>query len=155
MKFRLLKLVSVAPVALASLATFAMGSITLVDVIMRNLSLGAVPGSYEIARVCLCVAIFASLAEATRRNAHITIDVIDTMIPDRLIPWFKRLASLTLAVFVLLLIKSGWNQARDAVEYGDLTPDLRWPLIVFWGPILLGLVATALVAVLQIFRRTT
>ncbi|MBK0328127.1 TRAP transporter small permease [Rhodobacteraceae bacterium F11138] len=154
MKSRAMKFVSAAPVALASLATFAMASITLVDVVMRNLSLGAVPGSYEIARVCLCVAIFASLAEATRRKAHITIDVIDTMVPGHLVRWFKRLASLALAVFVLLLFKAGWHQARDAFEYGDLTPDLRWPLIVFWGPILTGLAATALVAVLQIFRRS-
>ena len=150
-----MKFVSAVPVALASLATFGMAAITLVDVIMRNLSLGAVPGSYEIARICLCVAIFASLAEATRRKAHITVDIIDTMIPGHLVSWFKRLASLALAVFVLLLLKSGWTQARDALEYGDLTPDLRWPLIVFWGPTLAGLAAAALVAILQVFRRST
>lgn len=145
-------LVGAAPVALASLATFLMAGITLVDVIMRNLSLGAVPGAYEIARICLCVAIFASLAEATRRRAHITIDIIDAVVPAALVPWLKRLAALALSGFLAVLIHAGWIQARDAVDFGDLTPDLRLPLIVFWGPVLVGLAAAMLVAMLQIFR---
>ena len=42
----------------------------------------------------------------------------------------------------------GWIAARDTLEFGDVTSDLSLPRIIYWVPVLVGIVAAAIASVI-------
>jgi TRAP-type C4-dicarboxylate transport system permease small subunit len=68
----------------AALLLFGLMTITCADVIGRYFLRAPVYGAFEITEMLLASLIFAGLPLVTLRNDHITVDLLDAVIPDRL-----------------------------------------------------------------------
>ncbi len=137
---RLTHILRHAPMMLAIIAVLTMIGATLIDVVGRNAFGYSLKGCYEIVQISLCVAIFAALGLVSRDGTHIVVDLIDQVIGDRLTHWLIALASLAVAALCCVLVYAGWQQAQTVVRYGETTSDLGLSKLVFWVPIMLGLV---------------
>jgi TRAP-type C4-dicarboxylate transport system permease small subunit len=129
-----------------------MMGITIVDVVLRGTLRLPVFGTYDIVEVTLVGVIFLALPEVFLREQHVTVDVIDQVVPPPVTRALKMLAVLTTLGFVGVL---GWNMlgpARDAWQFGETTLDLKIPIWVFWVPMLLG-IAASVVAMLALLAR--
>lgn len=95
----------------AALDLFAMMSLTFVDVLGRKMT-GVVPfakpvyGAYELTTLMMGVLIFSVLPLVTAREAHITIDVFDSLVPQ----WARRgQRVVVLAVSTVVLAMLCWR----------------------------------------------
>lgn len=132
----------------SALLLFCMMLLTAVDVLGRYLFSSPVPGGFEITEIMLATLIFCGLPLATLRDGHITVDLMEGVLPS----WFKsvrdRLIFAMMAVVLGFLSVKIFKKATDFVEFGDQTAVLNLPLapVVF---IMAGLTAvSALIALM-------
>lgn len=135
-------------------AVFLLGMVALnvVDVGLRTALNAPIFGTYEIIELLLAAVAFLAIPEAFLLRRHITIELIDQVVPARLVDWLRVFGTLAALVFVGLL---AYHMVRPAVEYvqfNDVTVDLHMPLIWKASLILAG-VAASVVAVLVVFQR--
>jgi TRAP-type C4-dicarboxylate transport system permease small subunit len=70
----------------AAAVLFSMMTLTFVDVAGRKLLSRPVYGAYELTEFLMGTLIFSALPLVTAREGHVTIDVLDHLLPT----WFKR-----------------------------------------------------------------
>jgi len=131
---------------LAALILFAMMSLTVIDVVGRYVFDAPVPGGFEITELMMASLIFAGLPLVTMRSEHVTIDMLDFLIPAALRRW--QVAFLNL-LFGLCFAVISWRlgfKALQTVNYGDVTATLQIPMapFVFFMTLLTGLTAVVL-----------
>ena len=73
----------------AATVLFAMMVLTFVDVTGRKLFTRPVYGAYEITEFLMGMLIFCALPLVTAREGHVSIDVLDHLVPA----WFRALAA--------------------------------------------------------------
>ena len=119
--------------------------LTVADVALRALANYPIPGALELIELMLACSFFLALPATFLRDEHIVVDVIDAVAPRR-VPLLKRIAA-ALAVLALALMGwQGWIAARDALAFGDVTSYLAIPRIVYWIPVLAGIIGAAAAA---------
>lgn len=128
----------------------AMMLVTVADVALRALFNTPIRGTYDIVELLLCATFFVGLPAVFLRDEHIVVDMIDVFAP-RAVPWLRRVSDVLAVVMLVLMAWQGGIAARDAVSFGDVTADLSLPKILFWIPLLFGLGAGALAALIMIF----
>jgi len=136
----------------AVLALAAMMLITIVDVTMRNTINELVLGGVELVQLTLVLSVFLALPETFLRDEHITIDLIDQLVPARVVRVLRRIGAL---LTLLLLAVIAWRMflpALDTIGIGDRTSDLQIPLIWYWLPLLIGGVTSVLVMAFVVIR---
>ncbi|HJO85999.1 MAG TPA: TRAP transporter small permease, partial [Rhodospirillales bacterium] len=67
---------------MANLVLFAMMVLTFVDVWARYGFNAPIPGGFEITEYLLVILIYAALPLVTARDEHVTVDVLDSLIPE-------------------------------------------------------------------------
>ncbi len=82
---RVARLASSALGLTVALALAAMVVVTVVDVTGRYLLNAPLPGTYELVGLLLAVTVFAALPLATLRREHVVVDVLDHVLPRRLV----------------------------------------------------------------------
>jgi TRAP-type C4-dicarboxylate transport system permease small subunit len=136
-------------VAAAFLA--AMMLLTVADVVLRAVFNSPIRGTFELIELLLAWTFFLALPAVFLRDENLVVDIVDGVAPRR-VPLLKRIAEI-LAVVVLAVM--GWQSgisARDAVTFGDVTSDLALPRILYWIPVLTGIVGSAVVALIMALR---
>lgn len=122
---------------------FIMG-VTLTDIFTRTFLNFSLLGTYDLVQLGLVVAVYGGLSEAFRRNAHIAVDLIDTISS----PMLQRISTLIMLLLALgLLCLLTWlcfGQAYDTYIFGDITMDLRIPKYWHWTGIIVCLLMTCL-----------
>jgi len=73
------------PGLIVAVALAAMAAVTAVDVAGRYLLNAPLPGSYELVGLLLAVTVFAALPLATLHREHVVVDVLDHVLPRRLV----------------------------------------------------------------------
>lgn len=125
---------------------FIMG-VTLTDIFTRTFLNFSLLGTYDMVQLGLVVAVYGGLSEAFQRNAHIAVDLIDTISS----PMLQRISTLIMLLLALsLLCLLTWlcfGQAYDTYLFGDITMDLRIPKYWHWSGIILCLLMTCLTLV--------
>jgi len=89
----------------------AMASITLVDVTGRYLFGAPLPGGYEVVQYLMALTVFAALPLVTRAEAHLTIDLFTSQIPEKFQPFHRGLI-LAFSAFALALV--AWRMTAQA-----------------------------------------
>jgi TRAP-type C4-dicarboxylate transport system permease small subunit len=117
--------------AAASAILFAMMTLTFVDVIARYVVNRPVRGGFELTELMLLVLIFAGLPLASHAREHVTMDLIDRLLPARGRAWLERAQNLACAALMFLLTWQIWLKAGKIAAYGDTTDVLRIPLAPF------------------------
>ena len=130
----------------------AMVLLTVADVLLRALFNYPIRGMLELIELGLACTIFVALPAVFLRDEHLVVDVIDHLVPARLV----RLLDLAGAVVSLVVLACmGWYMlpiAQNMYEFGDVTSDLSIPRIWYWAPVLFGVVASAAATLLFVFR---
>ena len=138
----------------ASACLAAMMLLTVTDVVLRAAFNRPIRGVYELVELLLCATFFVALPAVFLRDEHIVVDSIDRYAP-RAVPWLRRVAGIVAVAMLSLMAWQGGVAALDTWSFGDVTPDLALPKILFWIPLLFGLAAGAVAALATLFRTRT
>jgi TRAP-type C4-dicarboxylate transport system permease small subunit len=107
---------------------FFMMALTFADVIMRYLFNSPIVGALELTEFSMAIVIFLGLVLLTSQEGHVTVDLIDNFVPDKIKPIQKIVINL-INLFVMVIISwQLWLKAETAAEYGDRTEYLFMPL---------------------------
>jgi TRAP-type C4-dicarboxylate transport system permease small subunit len=135
-------------------AVFLLGmvAINVVDVGLRASINAPIFGTHEVVVLMLAAVAFLAIPEVFLRDQHITIELIDQVIPDRAVSWLRAFGSLFALVFAVLL---AWHMVRPALDYiqfNEITMDLGIPVIWQAGLILTGIAAAVVTAFVLLLR---
>ena len=130
----------------------AMMALNVVDVGLRTTINAPIFGTYEVVELLLAAVAFLAIPEVFLRDGHITIELIDQLVPARGLAWLKAAGTLAALIFVGLLAYHMIQPAIEFVAFNDVTVDLQIPLI--WkGSLVLAAFACAVAAVVVVFIR--
>ena len=102
--------------------------VTCLDVIGRYFFNAPLPGAFETTEVALALLIYAALPLVTAREEHVTIDLLDALVPER---WraLQRLAVRAVCAAILLLVAWAVLRKADSVAAAGIHTDtLRIPM---------------------------
>lgn len=136
----------------AAIFLLAMMALNVIDVGLRSGFNAPIFGTYEIIELFLAAAAFLAIPEVFLRDQHITIELIDQVVPERVVRWLKLIGTFVALVFVALLTWHMTQPAREFIEFNDVTIDLHLP-IIWKASLVLAAFAFAAVAVLVMFLR--
>jgi TRAP-type C4-dicarboxylate transport system permease small subunit len=136
----------------AAIFLLAMMLINVVDVGLRVSINAPIFGTYEIVEFMLAAVAFLAIPEAFLRDQHITIELIDQLLPERVIDALRAFGTLCAMTFVGLMVWHMIQPAMDYVEFNEITMDLQLPLI--WKVLLImtGVGAAVLTALVLFVR---
>jgi TRAP-type C4-dicarboxylate transport system permease small subunit len=129
----------------ASAFLAAMMLLTVADVLLRKFSSTPIRGTFELVELLLACTFFFALPAVFLRDENIVVDMIDGWLP-RAARLLKRISAVLAAAMLALI---GWQSlisARDALAFGDVTSDLSLPKILYWIPLLAGIIGAAFAA---------
>lgn len=133
---------------IAGIALVGMMLLTMADVLLRGFFNTPLRGTYEIVELLLAWTFFVALPASFLLDDHIVVDMVDGMVP-RWVPALKRLGEIIAIVVIALMGWQGWKSAQDTLLFNDVTPDLEIPRILYWVPVLLGLIGSGIAAAAQ------
>ena len=136
----------------AAVFLLAMVAINVVDVGLRSGLNKPIFGTYEIVEFMLAAVAFLAIPEVFLRDQHITIELIDQLLPATVINWLRAFGNLAGVVFVTLLTWHMVQPALDFIAFDEITMDLQLPLIWKASLILTG-IGAAIVAAAALFLR--
>lgn len=138
--------------ALAAVALAAMVLLIVADVLRANLLHRPIMGTIDLVQALLAFIVFLGLPLVIFVEGNITVDVIDHFIGKRGVALLRASGGLLAFVYLGLLWWHMFQPAIDSWDFGDITPDLKIPIILIWVPVLFG-VAASMIAALVVFAR--
>ena len=136
----------------AAIFLIAMVAINVIDVGLRSGFNAPIFGTYEIVELFLAAVAFLAIPEAFFRGQHITIELIDQVIPPWAVEVLKMTGLAASVAFLGLLAFHMIEPAVEFVEFNEVTVDLQYPVIWKAGFVLAG-ITFSFFAVLVIFVR--
>ncbi|WP_300063964.1 TRAP transporter small permease [uncultured Roseobacter sp.] len=140
--------------AIAGVALCIAVSLYVLEVMLRY-GLGApTTWSNEVVQYALAVMIFCALPDVTRRNAHVTIDILPDALPRSVAIWLDAITTLLAAMACAI---AAWIVAGEALRQFDrgLMTNAANPIPRWWitAVISIGLGSAALHFLRQTTRR--
>jgi TRAP-type C4-dicarboxylate transport system permease small subunit len=136
---------------LAAVFLAAMMLITVADVVLRAVFNQPIRGTLEYVELLLACTFFLALPAAFLRDENLVVDIVDGFAPRR-VPLLKRIAEVVAVAVLAVMGWQSWISARDAVVFGDVTSDLSLPRILYWIPVLTGIIGAAVAALVMAVR---
>jgi C4-dicarboxylate transporter, DctQ subunit len=109
-----------------------------------------IPDAFDVARLMMGVAMLWGFASVGYRGAHIQVDLVAELLPERVRPWLDVVAQLTLLLFTVLLAWMLLGRVESAFASNESTFDLRLPVWPWLAAIWLGVVASVFTIVSRI-----
>jgi C4-dicarboxylate transporter, DctQ subunit len=128
-----------------TIAGLFLGAITVlvfVSAVGRYAFAAPIPDAFDVARLLMGVAMLWGFASVGYRGAHIQVDLVAELLPERIRAWLDVLAQLTLLLFTLLLAWMLLGRVESAFASNESTFDLRLPVWPWLAAIWLGAVAS-------------
>jgi TRAP-type C4-dicarboxylate transport system permease small subunit len=126
--------------------------LTVADVFLRTFFSYPMRGVLELVELGLACTIFLALPAVFLRDEHLVVDVIDHLAKKPVVRLLDLAGAIVSLVVLAVMLWQMVPLARTMHEFGDVTSDLSLPKIWYWVPVLLGLFASALAAVVFIVR---
>jgi len=126
--------------------------LTVADVVLRAVANQPIRGMFEIVELLLACTFFLALPAVFLRDEHLVVDVIDPLAP-RWVPLLRRSAEIIAIPVLGLMAWEGWKAAQETLVFHDVTSDLSIHRILYWMPVLFGLVGGAAAAVVMLFPK--
>jgi len=128
---------------IANFVLFAMMVLTFVDVWARYGFNAPIPGGFEITEYLLVILIYAALPLVTARDEHVTVDVLDSIIPAAITRLQRHFMNLLAGLVLSFLTWRLWVKAGQSIEDNMITTDLEMPLapLIYFMSILAGITA--------------
>jgi TRAP-type C4-dicarboxylate transport system permease small subunit len=131
----------------------AMMLLTVADVLLRAFANRPIRGMYEIVELLLACTFFLALPAVFLRDGHIVVDVVDGLAP-KAVPLLRRFAEVLAIAVLAVMAWQGWQAAAETLVFNDVTSDLAIHRLVYWVPVLAGMVGAAIAAVWMVFKKT-
>jgi len=119
--------------------------LTVADVLLRALANRPIRGMYELVELLLACTFFVALPAVFLRDEHIVVDVADSIVP-KAVPALRRFAEVVAVVVLTVMAWQGWKAAAETLVFNDVTSDLGIHRLVYWIPVLVGMVGGAIAA---------
>ncbi len=114
------------------------------DILSRQLAGRPLSGVVELVEITVLASAMLGLPEAFLRDEQIRIDLLDAVLPDRLLQGIKVLGLVLSMLFLALLSQNVWQPILDARMFGDVKYDLSFPVWPLYALILFAFVASFL-----------
>jgi TRAP-type C4-dicarboxylate transport system permease small subunit len=137
----------------AALVLFCLMVLTCVDVIGRYFFGMPVRGGFEMTEMLLAALIFAGLPLVTLRDDHITVDLLDPVVPDWLFRIQHVVACLIGFTATAYLGYRLWLRAVGMDSAGETTAQLKFKLAYLTYGMSILMLLTALAMLVLMFRR--
>lgn len=138
--------------ALTAVVLFVMMTLTCVDVVGRYLFNRPVPGGLEIIEILVAATVFGALPLVTLREEHVTVDLLDAVVPD----WLLRAQNVAACLLSAAVCGVGaWQlllRANRMFGYGDTTAVLKITLYPLTYLMSAGMALVAVIFLVLAFR---
>lgn len=104
---------------LAACAVFGLGALITASVVMRVTLNSGIPDTIVMVRELMVVAIMLPLAIATTQRAHIVVEFLSNMMPDRAQNWLVVFGSVFGLLALSPLIFAGWREVAHTFQSGS------------------------------------
>lgn len=132
----------VAYLSLAAIAAAAL--LTGADIVLRHTVGSPIRGLVDLTQLAVMYSVFLAIAYGFARASHVGVTVLTDTFPKKI---NRFLAAFWWLAAVPLLGLLGWaslGQAKLILEYGDVSQNIRIPMILYWLPVVVGFVLAAL-----------
>jgi TRAP-type C4-dicarboxylate transport system permease small subunit len=143
---RIAEILKEAQLRLAMLALGVMMMIIVCDVTMRYVFSSPIRGAYDVVEASLVVFVFHGLSACFLSRQNIVIDLIDNIVPERMVGFLVRFSDVLTVGLLALMVWAMWMPAQQAFEYGDRKLELGLPLWILWSVAIVGLAGTLICA---------
>ena len=137
---------------LCAVLMFCLMLLTCVDVIGRYFFNKPVTGGFEMTEMLLAALIFAGLPLVTLRGDHITVDLLDPLVSDRM---FRAQHLAATAIGVVCTGYLAWRlgiRAAELASRGETTSELAFPIAWLASAMSVLMVLTAMALAIVMFR---
>jgi TRAP-type C4-dicarboxylate transport system permease small subunit len=137
--------------ALAGVFLAGMMLLTVSDVVLRSFFNIPIRGTFELIELFLAGTVFLGLPAVFLRDEHIVVDIVDYVVPRAITP-LRRIAEMIAVAIIAAMSWQALKAAQDAMQFGDTTADLEIPKILYWIPVLVGLIGGGIAAAAMAIR---
>lgn len=139
--------------AYAGVALLGAGMLVLmVDIAGRKTVGVSVLGTIDLTQLAVMGCVYLAMPLAFLRGTHVGVEFITDRLPPRALAALQCAVAMLGVAFVSALAWYGALQARLAWLQGDQSATLRIPMILYWAPLVAGLAASAVAALLVAVR---
>jgi TRAP-type C4-dicarboxylate transport system permease small subunit len=114
--------------------------VVMADIVARKLAGFSITGTVDIQQLAQMACVFFVLPLAFLREANITIDFVSDPLPPRALAGLRCAVQLVCAILLGAMAWYSLGQASIQVGNGDKSQTLGIPLVLYWVPLLAGLV---------------
>jgi TRAP-type C4-dicarboxylate transport system permease small subunit len=126
--------------------------LTVADIVLRATTNRPIRGMFEIVELLLACTFFVALPAVFLRDDNLVVDVVDALRP-RWVPWLRRIAELVAIPVLVAMAWQGWEAAAETLVFNDVTSDLALHRLLYWLPVLFGLIGAAVAALVMVFPK--
>jgi TRAP-type transport system small permease protein len=134
----------------AMAALFAMAVLVVAQVFARDVLHLGLPGADELARYAGLALIYLTAPLLLLQNKHVLVDLLINAFPPRLRAAMDLLNELFIVMFCVFFLWGGWIFLQRAGRFS--TPALGMPNLVFYAPVMIGMLLLTFIAVVRLFR---
>jgi TRAP-type C4-dicarboxylate transport system permease small subunit len=127
-------------------------ALTFLTVILRYVFNLTLPGSFDIGRLLLGIAIFWGIAVAAYRKEHIQVDIVWSVLPRRWQGILNLFADIVFLGFAGIFAVMFWRQTMVMMASGETTFELDVPIWPFHMVAWLGIALTTVVLAVRIIH---
>lgn len=126
---------------------------TTVSVVMREFFDQPVLGVVDVMELALVVCVFFAIAAVFFRDEHITVDIVDRLLPAPVVRTLRVVAWLIAAGLLGASLYQMLPAALEKLDSSEVTMTLGIPRYIHWIPILLGFALALLACLWLLFKR--
>lgn len=128
--------------SLAFIAAAAL--ITGLDVVLRQTIGSPIRGLVDLTQLAVMYAVFLSIAYGFAHRSHVAVTVLTEFMSDRSNQVLAMLWWGVATGVMCILSYASFSQAQLIFSYGDMSQNIRIPMILYWLPVAVGLGLSAL-----------
>lgn len=129
---------------LGALALLVMMLGTDYDIIARLTINKPLRGVVELVEITVLACAMLGLPESFLRDEQIKIDLVDSILPPKILKIVKLFAIAMTVLFLVILCVNVYQPMLDARRFGDIKPDLGVPVYPLYALILFSFAASVL-----------
>jgi len=135
--------------ALGVVVLLACALVTVVDIVGRRAVGWSLPGLIDLSQLLVMTSVFLCIPYTFARRANVEVDLIQSRLPAALRTALAVAWALASAAFLAAATWQAGVAASQVLAYGERSPTLAWPMVLFWVPVLAGCGIAAVVCIAQ------